>query len=182
MEKIIEIPDGIDVTIEKLKVTIKGKKGENVRDFDDPRYNRVMKIEKKDGNIIVSSAGEKRKEKAMLGTITAHIKNMIAGAGKGYKYIVKINSSHFPMTVEIKSDKIIIKNFIGERGLRSSSIISGVKAEVQKDSLIITGSDKEAVAQTAANVEMATRLSRKDRRIFGDGCFIEGKFIGENNE
>ncbi|MBI5347448.1 MAG: 50S ribosomal protein L6 [Candidatus Aenigmarchaeota archaeon] len=179
MEKKIEIPKDVNIIVEGMRITVKGKKGETTRNFSDPRYNHSISMKKEGSTIIVSSESGRKKIKAMIGTIISHIKNMIDGASKGHTYIIKINSTHFPMNIEVKGGTVIIKNFIGERGIRKSAIRKNVRVEVQKDNIIIKGVDKEDVAQTAANIEMATRLTKKDRRIFGDGCFLESSFVGD---
>jgi large subunit ribosomal protein L6 len=42
----------------------------------------------------------------------------------------------------------------------------------------VKGVDKEAVGQTAANIEQATKVRRKDPRKFLDGIYIYEKRIG----
>lgn len=53
----------------------------------------------------------------MLGTIVAHIRNMINGVTKGYEYKLAIVYSHFPMNVKVEGNKIMITNFLGEKNL-----------------------------------------------------------------
>jgi large subunit ribosomal protein L6 len=162
--------NGTEVTVNGLEVSVAGEK----RNFSDPRYD--IKI-KDSGDEIIISGKDDRKSKAMIGTISAHIKNMITGVTKGFRYKVKINSTHFPMTAEVKDNYVIIKNFIGSRGIRKAKILEGVNVDVQKTEITLEGANKEKVAQTAANIEAATRLPRKDRRIFGDGCFVAEKGV-----
>jgi len=117
-----------------------------------------------------------RKElKSMIGTITAHIKNMIRGVCEGFEYILKIHYVHFPMSVEIKDNIVYIKNFLGERGPRTARIIGDTKVTVNKDEVIVSSIDREAAGKTAANIEQACRISRRDRRVFQDGIYIAKK-------
>ena len=55
---------------------------------------------------------------------------------------------------------------------RKSKILEGVKVEIDKDTILLSGYDKEAVGQTAANLEKATKIKKRDRRRFQDGIFI----------
>jgi large subunit ribosomal protein L6 len=58
--------------------------------------------------------------------------------------------------------------------------LPGVKVTVKDRDIIVEGADLEAVAQTAANIEKATKIKDKDRRIFVDGIYIYKKeVIGE---
>ena len=68
MEKIVAVPDGVQIEVENFKVLISGDKGKLERDFDDPLFKRHLKIEKADNNVKVFSTSEKRKQKAR----TAH--------------------------------------------------------------------------------------------------------------
>ena len=50
--------------------------------------------------------------------------------------------------------------------------MQGVKVNIQGDIIIVEGLEIEKVSQTAARIEQATRLTKVDRRVFQDGCFI----------
>ena len=68
-----------------------------------------------------------------------------------------------------------IRNFLGEKGARKAKIVGSAEVRVEKDMLILTGTDKESVGQTAANIEAACRISKRDRRVFQDGIYIVEK-------
>lgn len=173
-EHVIEIPENVSVSLEDRKLTVKGPKGTIEKDFDDPRFNADISIEQQDGRLVVKFDGEKRKVKAMAGTIKAHARNMFSGAAHGYKWTMRIVYMHFPITVTEEKGKIHVKNFLGEKGSRIAKIVSDTKVHVDKESITLTGTDKESVSQTAANIERACKLSKRDRRIFQDGIYIEG--------
>lgn len=172
MKKVFEIPQNVNVEIKDRKVVVKGPKGQIERNFNDPRYNKSVSMEKEGSTIIVQSPSEKRKIKAMVGTINAHINNMCKGVVEGVEYRMKIFYSHFPITVESKGDKVMIKNFLGEKSIRVARIIGKTKIDVKKDEVILTGINKEEVGLTASNIERACRLSNRDRRIFFDGIYL----------
>ena len=172
MKKVFDIPENVDITIQDRLFKVKGSRGEIVRDFNDPRYNSFVSIEKVDNKIIINSGSDKRKMKSIVGTIHSHINNMVLGVTKGFEYKMKIFYSHFPITVEVKGDKIIIKNFLGEKNLRIAKIGGKTKIDVKKDEIILSGNNKEDVGQTASNIERACRLSKRDRRIFFDGIYL----------
>lgn len=173
MEKIIKIPDEVEVNIKDFKVSVKGPRGSLERDFFSPLYKEI-RIKKNDKNILVFSESEKRKIKSMVGTITSHIKNMIKGVTKGYVYKLKIVYIHFPFTVKVSDGEVLISNFLGEKAPRKSKIVGETKVEVKGDEIIVTGINKEDTGQTAVNIERATKISRRDRRVFQDGIFLVG--------
>lgn len=176
IKKEIEIPEGVEINIEDKDVKAKGPKGELSKNFSDPRFNTLITIEKNQ-NIIIKTNSQKRKIRAMIGTIHSHIKNMISGVTIGFEYILKITYSHFPIAVSVKDSEIQIRNFLGEKGARKAKIIGDIKVEIKKDEIILNGIDIENLGQTAANIEQACRVSKRDRRIFQDGIFLSGRFL-----
>lgn len=175
MEKKVKIPEGVEVKVEGMKVLVKGPKGELERNFFSPLYSGYISLEVKENEFIVKSENERRKIKAMLGTIAAHVRNMIKGVTQGYRYKLKAVYVHFPMSVEVKCDKVIIKNFLGEKTPRIAKIVGNVSVKIQGQEIIVEGIDKEEVGQTAANLEQATRVTHLDRRIFQDGIYLVSK-------
>ena len=175
MEKKVEILEGVQVRIDGMSVVVKGSKDELAMDFDDPRFNGLVKIENKDGYIYVSNSDTKRKTGAVVGTVAAHIKNMMLGATAGFRYEMKIMYTHFPITVTQTGDRIQIKNFFGEKGFRIARVVGKTKVDIDKDLITLTGNKIEEVGQTAANIERACRLTGRDRRIFQDGIYITSK-------
>ena len=79
------------------------------------------------------------------------------------------------MTVKIEGSKLIINNFLGEKEKRFASIVPGVKVDVKGQQIILSGADVESVGQSAANIEKATWVANRDRRVFQDGIFITSK-------
>jgi large subunit ribosomal protein L6 len=170
--KEVKISKEVKVEINGDKVKIIGPKGEVEKSFIIPKD---VKVEISEGSVKVSTENERRKIKAIAGTIAAHIRNMIDGVTKGYVYKLKIIYSHFPITVKVEKDRVIIQNFLGERKPREAKIVGNTKVEVKGQEIIVSGVDIDAVGQTAGNIEQATRIVGKDRRVFQDGIFIVSK-------
>jgi len=173
MEKTIQIPDKVEVDVERLKIRIKGEKGELEKDFTSPLFKEIHII--KDDKIIIKTKSNKRKIKSMVGTITSHINNMIKGVTEGYTCELKIVYVHFPFTVKVSENKILIDNFLGEKAPRKSKIVGDSKVEVKGSDIIVSGINKEDVGQTSANMEIATKIKRRDRRVFQDCIVITKK-------
>jgi len=167
----IEIPEGVNVEIEGKTVIAEGKNGKNLRTF---KLGKI-KLSKKDNKIVIGHEQSTKTEKKMINSITAHIKNMIKGSQNKFEYQLKICSSHFPINVSIKDNKIIIGNFLGEKIARSAKILEGVDANIEGNLITITSSNKELAGQTAANLETATKIKKRDLRVFQDGIFMISK-------
>lgn len=170
----IQIPEGMNIEINNNTVRVKGKKGELQRTFVNPR----ILIIKKDNSININcKEGIKfsQSDKMFINTYKAHIKNLINGVTNGYTAKLKVCSGHFPMTVSLDANNLIIKNFLGEKIPRKAPISNNVKVQIQGEEITVTGLDKELVGQTAARIEQTTRITNKDRRVFQDGCYITQK-------
>jgi large subunit ribosomal protein L6 len=167
----IEIPEGVEANLDGEVLSVKGSEGENKREFDFTN----LSVEKKDNQIIVGNKKATKSEKKRIGTITAHIKNLLKGVQEKFEYKLKICFSHFPMTAEAQGKEIIIKNFLGEKIPRKVVVIDGADIKIEKEIITVTSVDKEIAGQVAANFEKATKVPLKDRRVFQDGVFITHK-------
>ncbi len=177
---VVEIPEGIDVEIIDGKtVVVRGPKGEVRKDFS----KAPVTLEKKDGAIEITVRWKGKRGFSLLNTIASHLNNMFTGVTKGYKYMLKAYFIHFPMDIQVSGEYLIIKNFVGERGVRKAKILPGVKVEVVKKGsdidVIVRGVDKEAVGQTAANIMQATKIKNKDPRVFLDGIYLYHKGVDD---
>ena len=181
VHSLVEVPEGVEVEVEGSKVRVKGPKGELERDFSHAKGVRIRTYEEEGKKyVLVEAFFADRKRKALVNTIAAHIRNMIKGVTKGWRYKMKIVFSHFPISVKVVGDRVEIHNFIGEKAPRVAKILPGVTVKVQGRDLIIEGIDIEKVSQTAANIEQATKIKEFDRRVFMDGIYIYEKgVIGE---
>ncbi len=174
VSRTIQVPDDVEVSVDGRKVMVKGAKGTLTRQFS---YAPVS-IERQDKTIRIWAEWPRKKESSMVGTIHSHIQNMITGAQKGFTYKLKIVFSHFPISVKTKDKLVLIENFMGERNPRKAKTTGDVQVKIQSEDIIIQGIDLEDVSQTAANIEQATKVKRKDPRIFLDGIYVYERVEG----
>lgn len=167
----IPIPEKVEVKLENGLLTAKGPKGECGRMFIHP----LIKIEIKDRSIVVACDNATKREKTMFYTFVAHIKNILKGADEGFVFKLKICPGHFPMNVGISNNVLSIKNFLGEKVPRKVALSPSVKVRIEGDIIVVESVDKELGGQTAAAIEQATRITKRDRRIFQDGIYITEK-------
>ncbi len=171
VENTVEIPDDVQLTLDGKKVTVQGKKGKLTKDFSHTKLTMV-----KEGNTIkLSVSNPRRTEAALVGTISAHIKNMIKGVTQGWTYKMKIVFVHFPTSVKIIGKEVHIENFVGERKARIAEILGETKVTVKQEDVIIEGIDLDDVSQTAANIQTRAKIRNKDLRKFLDGIYVYSK-------
>src|SRR3989344_3254039 len=167
IDRTLIIPKGVSINLDGNLMKVKGPKGEIERRFAFKNVNFNLSENK----IIITSKKNSRKFKKIVNSFYSHITNMLWGIQNSYTYKLKVCSGHFPMKVTQDKDNILISNFLGEKIPRKAAILQGVSVKLDSDTITLTGADKEATAQSAANIEMATKITKRDRRVFQDGIF-----------
>lgn len=173
----ISLPDGVNASLEGNNVTI-SKDGNSVsREFRHPRLD----ISTAEDSVEVFCDLPRRSERALAGTWNAHITNMVKGVDTGFEYRLQAVYSHFPMTIKVQGNKLTVNNLFGEKVPRVAKLPwspSDVEVRVEnKTDIIVKGSDREKVGQTAANIERCCVIKKRDRRVFQDGIYIVSKGV-----
>lgn len=166
--RIIQIPEDIEIVLEGRKVTVKGPKGTLTRDF----HHAPISMEVDGKTIRIWAEWPRKKEASLVGTINSHVQNMITGVKRGFTYKLKIVYSHFPISAKVKDKTVLIENFTGERNPRKARIAGTAKVKIQSEDILVQDLDLDSVSQTAANIEQATKVKKKDPRVFLDGIYV----------
>jgi large subunit ribosomal protein L6 len=171
LERVIELPEGFSAEKIGNEVVMKGNSKELRKKFDFGRLNFSVE----GSNIKLSASNGTRRESKVIGTIEAHLKNMIKGLQEGFTYELEICNVHFPMNVKVEGDKVSIKSFLGEKKDRFAKIAEGSEVKIKGNQIVVTSDDIEKAGQTATNLEKAAVPKARDRRIFQDGIFLVKK-------
>lgn len=164
----LNVPEKVEVKVEKSMITVKGPKGECKRMIANPKI--LISSDGKEVKFIAKKAS--KREKTAIWSYISHVKNMMHGVVNGYVYKLKICSGHFPMNASVSGGEFVVKNFLGEKKPRTVRIKQGANVKIEGEVVVVDGCDKELVGQTAANIEKLTRISNRDLRIFQDGIYI----------
>ena len=173
-ESSVALPSGVTASLSGRVLSVKGKLGESKKNFDKVNVNISVQGDK----VVLAPFSTKKKDNVIINTVTSILNNMVTGVTKGYTYKVKVVYAHFPITVKTKGRQVLVENFVGERSPRVSNIVGDCKVTVEGDDVIVKGVSLEDVGQTAANIEQATKIKRKDQRVFLDGLYIYHKEEG----
>lgn len=163
-----EVPEGVELKLTGKTVEVSGPKGKLTRTFDLPKI--TLKVEGQ--KILITADSVRRRNKAAVMGIRAHLQNMFKGVAEGFTYKLRVMYSHFPITVKVDGKRVLIQNFLGERSPRVAKIVGDANVEVKGDEITVKGVNKEDVGQTAFNIEQATFIRHRDSRTFQDGCYI----------
>lgn len=168
IKKEIELPEGVTASLNIRELIIKGPKGEIKREI---KYHKMsIKIDGK--KITIESNRATKESKKIIGSLEAHIKNMVRGSQENHSYTLKICSGHFPMNVSVSDSKLIVKNFLGEKVPRVLRLKQGAAVKVDGQLIQVSSASKELAGQVAADIEQLTRRPGFDTRVFQDGCYI----------
>ncbi|MDZ5811995.1 50S ribosomal protein L6 [Halorubrum sp. AD140] len=170
----IEIPDDVSAETDHLELTVEGPNGSVTRRLWYPD----VEVTVEDGVVAIAAENEDAKTNATVGTFESHVANMIHGVTDGWEYTMEVYYAHFPMQVSVEGDEVVIENFLGERAQRRTPIRGDTDVQVDGETVTLSGSDKEAVGQTAADIEQLTKVTDKDTRVFQDGVYIVEKPTG----
>ena len=167
----IKLPSDVDAQLDKGVLNLKGPKGNVKRDFLDKKVS----LEYKEGSVTLKVPKFSKVNKKLIKSYAAHIKNMIKGSSEGYKYTLKICSGHFPMNVSVNDNQLTVKNFLGEKVPRILKLKPGADVKVEGDLIVVESTNKEIAGQVSADIELLTRRTGYDGRIFQDGLWIVTK-------
>jgi len=140
----ILIPQGVEVKIERNKVTVRGEKGELHRCFPPD-----ISIALKDGKLIVARSSNSRIHRALHGLTRSLLANMVEGVSKGFVRVLEISGVGY--RAQKVGDKLVLQ--VGYSHPVEFPLPPGINATIEGTNRIrIGGIDKETVGEVAAKV------------------------------
>ena len=170
----VTIPEGVTVTKTKHMLSFVGPLGKTFKSF----RSIPVDIEIVENKVTLKAQGERKRDYAILHTARSIIRNICEGLVEGYTIKMKVVFAHFPITVKVEGKKILIENFQGERAPRETKIVGNTKVVPKGEDVILTGEVWTDITQTAANIELKTKVKNKDHRVFLDGIYVFEKKKG----
>lgn len=171
LEEKIKIPEGVSCVYENG--VMKCSKGSTSVEKKIKIPESEIKVHGSEISIACKKGNKNHYKKIM--SAAAHLRNLFRGLEEKFTYNLEICHVHFPMTVKVEGNKVLISNFFGEKQPRVCEVLKEVHVDIKGSKIIVSSHDKESAGQTAANLERATRLTGRDRRIFQDGIYITSK-------
>jgi len=140
----VEVPSGVEVKIDGLTVTAKGKRGEL-------SYTATKDVEltMEDNMVTVKPANDTKKARAMWGTARARIQNLVTGVSDGFTKDLEITGVGYRAAVQGQT----LNLQLGFSHDINYPIPQGIEVKCEKPtSISITGSDKQVVGQMASEI------------------------------
>jgi large subunit ribosomal protein L6 len=149
-KKVRKIPQGVTVETKGNELLIKGPKGE-LRQKLHPRITVVAA----DGQVTVNVANpENTKDKALWGTFSSIIENMLEGVTTGFKKQLEINGVGYKAS--LKGANLMLE--VGFSHPVELKPAVGIKFEVDKNVITVSGIDKQLVGEMAAQVRSTKKV------------------------
>ena len=142
--KPITVPEGVEVSLNGQKITVKGPKGTLEKDIHN---NISVKLE--NGIITVSRPNDQKENRSLHGLTRTLINNMIEGVSKEYTKTLEINGVGYRAA---KQGKTLVLT-LGYSHPVNMEEPEGITYEVPSaNQIIVRGIDKELVGQKAAEI------------------------------
>lgn len=164
-KKVIPIPPGVKISIRESLVEVEGPKGK--------LSNRVpagIRFELHDGSLHAIRSSESKEQKALHGLARSLVANAVKGVVQGFQKELEIVGIGY--RAELKGKSVLFN--LGFSHPIDFPIPSGINIAVDKQTrLIVSGSDKQKVGQTAATI----RSLRKPEPYKNKGIRYVGEFL-----
>lgn len=162
--RVLTIPEGVNITLENDTITVKGPKGS----LDFPISKSV--IVKIDGNALTVEKTDNADSNVMQGTTNAIINNMIEGVSKGFEKGLEIIGVGYRFQVQ---GNVLTVN-AGYSHPVKITVPEGLTVEsVSNTEIVVKGINKELVGEFAANI----RKVRKPEPYKGKGIRYKGEVV-----
>ena len=161
----VEIPAGVEVTLQGQKLSAKGKKGA----LDIVINDAVSVVQ--DGNLLkfeVKNGG--KASRAMWGTMRVLVSNVITGVSQGFEKSLELNGVGYRAKVSGK----VVNLTLGFSHPIDYQLPEGVSAATPSQTqIVVSGIDKQLVGQVAAEI----RAFRPPEPYQGKGVRYAGEYV-----
>ena len=163
--KPITLPDGVSVVVRPGLVTVDGPKGQLAQTVP-----ARMKIEERDGEIVVERPTERGEDRALHGLTRTLIANMVEGVTNGFEKRLEIQGVGYRASLRGTALELAVGY--------SHSVVKdapeGITFEVPVPTqIVVRGNDKQQVGQIAAEI----RKVRPPEPYKGKGIRYEGEYV-----
>lgn len=162
----IKIPEKVSVTVDGKTVKVKGPKGEI-----EQNVSKRIKVEVKDGEVILTRENDLPRNKAKHGLYRALIQNMVTGVVEGYSKRLQIKGLGYKVSTKGPQKLELHVGFVHPVELDAPEGISfSIDGE---DIIVVEGINKELVGNTAARI----RSIRPPEPYKGKGIRYENEIV-----
>jgi len=168
-KKPISVPKGVKIDVSGQTVHVEGSKGSLSHEVH-PLVSVAWDEDAKTLSFAVPEGKEgDREAKSLWGTTRSIVENNIHGVSQGYTKVLEVQGVGYTAAVEGSRLKLVV----GFANPIFKDIPQGVDVKVEKQTVTVSGYDKQAVGQFAAEV----RATRKPEPYNGKGIKYSDEVI-----
>jgi large subunit ribosomal protein L6 len=161
----ITVPNGVTVTLDGNRVTVKGPKGELSRTVP-----AEMQLAQENGTVTVSRPSDEPNHRALHGLTRSLVANMVEGVTKGFSKTLEITGVGF----KAEARPYGLQFALGYSHPIEVRAPAGVTlTATNPTTVVVSGADKEAVGRVASEI----RKLRKPEPYKGKGVKDQGEII-----
>jgi large subunit ribosomal protein L6 len=161
----IDIPAGVDITVNGSDVTVKGPKGELSLTVKEP-----ITVEIADNQVLVTRPNDERESRSLHGLTRTLIANQVLGVTQGYSKGLEVVGTGYRVTARGTAVEFAL-------GFSHPVVVeppAGISFTVEGNNrMTVSGIDKQAVGEVAANI----RKIRKPEPYKGKGVRYAGEVV-----
>jgi large subunit ribosomal protein L6 len=139
----IQLPKGVQVTVSKDSVAVKGPKGQL-----SMKLNPKVKVATEGNAVVCTRIEDTRFGRAAHGLVRANLANLVRGVSEGFQRRLEINGVGY--RAEVSGKKLVLQ--LGYSHPIDYALPEGISAALEKNVLILSGIDKQLLGATAAKV------------------------------
>lgn len=160
----IPLPSSVKVEIDGRNVSVTGPKGNLKREVVPE-----VRLHLEEGSLIVTRPNDEARERAMHGLTRALLSNMVVGVSDGFSRTLELVGVGY--RAQMQGSKLVLS--LGFSHPVELDPPEGISYAVEGPRVIISGVDKEAVGQVAANI----RKLRPPEPYLGKGIRYQGEQV-----
>jgi large subunit ribosomal protein L6 len=139
----IAIPSGVEVTIGKDMINVKGPKGA----LGTPAHEKIL-VAKEGDHLVLTRADDSRTARAQHGLRRTLLSNCVLGVTKGFEKVLEVVGVGYK--VQVQGKNVVLT--VGFSHPVEFPLPAGVEAKAEGNKLTLTGIDKQAVGEVAAQI------------------------------
>jgi large subunit ribosomal protein L6 len=139
----IPVPSGVTITVDDDFITVNGPKGE-LKQFTMPG----IKLTQSDGVLTVQREDDERQNRSRHGLMRTLVSNMVTGVTDGFQKKLEINGVGY----RVQQQGADLKLNLGFSHDVIYHVPAGVTAQVDQNTITISGTSKQQVGQVAAEI------------------------------
>jgi len=149
-KKIIDMPKGVEFTVEGSNVTVKGPKGTLSRSIPDG-----ISISLDGSSVLVKRGSDENNLRALHGLYRSLLSNMVTGVSRGFERRLELSGVGYRASKQ--GNKLVMQ--LGFSHPVTFDPPAGIEFRVEgQDKVVVSGADKELVGEIASTIKKSKKV------------------------